>query len=660
MEIDPAPSVPPEETRQFLRATVLKLPGMVGSFMLRDTAALNRMGLPVGDFVSVLGQRFDRARLLAALRDVANGKDAGLASEDGEVQIDRSSLDEDGVATLMSGDKGAAFANIGLLSDDAMLRRHVLDRIVAKGEMSEEREGMWRAAIEMGSLDDDLFVALETESGASPEAHFREIGSEIASLNASFNVLVPVESDYYAALLGQWPIPATFSEFRIKWLQAAAGLNPARLLRLLKLSAPVSMASGRMIGVASDHLPAEDRIVLVEFLQSCSDPFSLVAAFEVACRHRTDPGMRDLADTIIARLYDRNESTIDSGGADFGAMAAITSALAARHRLLADWPLYARRLARLLHASHLVRILGSCAVERPALYALVNRTIAPQARLAELCDAREAPIWQQHYLGPALIHGLAVRRASEAVAMIKKRERPKRWVKLDASVIEQDMEDGWALFFFAAGPLDEFDEDWTGLPLIPAENLEPLHALLREGKDSERIAEEIYKLAIAFEVDPADRQPLIEGLPLFLRRFTGADFALCAEVGLQIAARWRNVAMADAIIEVVFDRFRNGPFEDLGTVPRFFMAGAASVEGKEEWLERAGSLAHPFAFTHGDGPAAGNLVRAFDILGEFDPALGAALARAKSFALLAYGRLPKVEAAKSGAPEDAADQNAQV
>lgn len=654
MKADEAELSPEEEARILLHSVLPKLPEAVSKVMLTDATVLSALGLPNGDFIRLWNQRFNRPELFACLRNIANGVAAPLASVDGTLQVEEARLDEEGAGVLRIGPDAARFANVAVLSDDFEHRQRGLDAIIANGEMSAEREGMWRAAIKIGPLDDSLFLALETELGTSPEAAYRDMERGIDEGGARFNDLVPLDLNHYAGLLSFYPLPPTLAEFKNAWLARAAELDTNRLVRLLKLSGPLSILSEALVAQATDQLSAPERLELVQFLKVLPDPFSVVAAFEIACRHFADAEMRSIADQLIPRLFDRSDPIIELAGMALSSSEAITATLTARHRTLAAMPLYARRLARIVHSSHLLRLYRAASVDPAIFQDDVMRSFVPQARLADLCDTREAPIFQGHHLSPPLIHAMVASRVTEAIARMDEGDRPAEWIKAGETAVASDVESGWGLFLFSPSPFDELEEDWKGLSVLPVEGVEETRLALEAGADTERCMSDLFKMSIAFDVAPEQRAALAEVLPPFVNTLEAANFIIASEIVLQLAARWRLEELSDRMLDVVLDRARGDGLPDSAAAPRFTMLAAAAVEDRALWLQRAGNVAQHFAYAQKAGPPSINLMRALDLLHDFEPDLGPALASAKAFTILAYDRLPRITVSAEALPNSEA------
>jgi len=644
---------PEEEARVLLRWVIPNLPDAVGRRLLADNDVLSTLGLPAGDFLQLWNHRFGRSDLLACVRAVANGAQASLSSFDNKIQIEEARLDDDGFVALRVGKETIRFPNVGLMSDDLKVRKRALDVVIASGEVSSQRERVWRALIRAGPLDDDQFLELERELGLSPEAAYREIAASISHRGATFSDLVPLESRHYASLLNI-PPPPSLDEFKAAWVARAVRLDRKHLARLLKLSGPLSIVSGGLLAQTSDKLSDKARLDVVESLKSSPDPFSVVAAFEIACRHHADAEMRSIADTLLGTLLNPSDPLIEDAAVTLGAAIAVTTALTARDRVLAPNPLYAKRLASFLHASHLLRVFLAAQVDPTLFINEVARTFVPQARLADLCDTREAPNFQMRHWGAPLARVLILSRVAEAIARLSETERPPAWVESKDLAIANAVADNWGVFVFSPEPFDEFDEKWNGLTSLPLEDVEEMRTAFESAANHDRSISDLIKLSIALDIAPEQRPALVLVLPQFIESLTGTNFLLAAEIGLQLAARWRDEGLSDRLIDILLAHARDEDLADASASPRLVLLAAAAVEDRKLWLQRAGNVAQAFAYANQPGAPSINLMRALDLLHDFEPELASYLGSAKAYTVLAFNRLPT---RKSGAeqPTDQAE-----
>jgi hypothetical protein len=238
-------------------------------------------------------------------------------------------------------------------------------------------------------------------------------------------------------------------------------------------------------------------------------------------------------------------------------------------------------------------------------------------------------------------------RMTAAVAELNETDVPKAWLTAGETALAGDVEAGWGLFLFAPSPLDELDGEWKGLTFLTPENAEEACQVLEAGDDLERSLSELIKMSVAFEI-PADwRSTLATVLPTFLTGLDGANFMLVGEIALQLAARWRDEVLSDRIVDILLERARGDGLPDAAAAPRLTMLAAAAAEERALWLQRAGNVAQHFAYAQKSGPPSINLMRALELLRDFEPDLGPKIASAKAYTVLTFDRLPRLAPAGS-------------
>jgi hypothetical protein len=377
----------------------------------------------------------------------------------------------------------------------------------------------------------------------------------------------------------------------------------------------------------------------VRQLAGFEDPFASLAAFQICCAHRQENELETIGAGLAEALF--NPECMRVSGDDFSTAFVLTEAILGRHRILADWPAYGKRLATTLHASRLVRLLAESNVMRPTFGELVVNAYGVQARLVELFEGREAPFFQAQFLGPGYVHGIVVSTASASISAIPDPERPQTWVTAGSTGMSKTQESQEAIFLFAPAPMEESDTQWSGLTLVAPENVDRFLDPLVPGEDPAFGLSQLFKLVVGFDLGSADQNRLADAVPPFLEGLAKDDLVNAAEFGLLLAARWRNTTMSDAIMDIFFKKHSEGPLADRTAIPRLILVAADAVEPKEKWLKRAAAVSMRFAFSVRDEVETVNFLRGSDILGELDPELGSAIANARSFGLLGYDRLPR-------------------
>lgn len=632
---------PEEEARAVLRFALPNLPASIRAAMLADPAVVTRAGFPLGEFLPLWGRSFGRADILTALRAIANGESVLLRSYDGKIEVTDGGPVDEHHAYLAVGHQRSIFANVSLLGRDGAKRNAALDAIAAQGEMSSDREAVWRAASAAGPFDDALYAALETELGSSPESFFGALVEQVERGEANFEDMVPADLNHFAGLLALFPPPASLAEFRAAWLAAAAILDDNRLLRLLKLCGPLSVVPGALVATASDKLPPETRVELTKFLAASADPLSQVAAFEILCRHLKTPGMREIGEELVGRLLDPAAALVSQWGPMLSAVLAATSVLEARTTCLAGWPLYAKRLVRFLHASHLLRAFEEAEVDIATAAQNMSRAFDSRAQLVDLSDAWIAAPFEPFYLGPIYLRVMLMHRCAAAITALDADERPAPWIEAGSRVLAADVADTGGFVHKIPGPFDAFEAEPISLRLCEPQEAQDLLGHLERADDAASAVELLTRFWIAQEAPEDMRSPVGAALPPFLDNLADdRQWLIAAEIGLRLASRWRDVALADAIIKRLTARAHEGRLNDHGAPPRLVLLGAAVVGDREAWRARVGDIALELAFALPHGMASLNMMLGLEFLRDLDPGLAGPLAASRSYAALANEGIP--------------------
>lgn len=625
-----------EELQALLQTVIPVLPDAVGQIMLRDEAVLKALQLPSVPMIRLMDERFSRDHLLDGLRSLVNGRPIPLISMNGELTIDSAEIEDDGAGNLRFGTQTARFPNVGLLSEQIGQRERTLNEMLAGGRLPPDREQFWRNKALLASLENDEFLSFELELSETPEGVLQDISDAIGNREAEFKDLVPKRSDYYLALLGLQEVPETLPAFNEAWIAALRDQSSTRLRRQLRLSAPMAVLPSNVVADAAELIPESDRVDFAHELGALPDPFSALAGFRIAARFRQEPSMDDLATRLAIDLA--SADGMKDAANDFASAFAVTYAIITRERILRHWPVYARQIAALVHSSHVVRILAESSVQRPEFGDRIIRIFGVQARLGELLDGHEATVFQPQYLGPAQVHGISIGRMSEVIAAMPEPARPSTWVDAMTAGMQKGRELGWSAFYFAAGPSDEFAVGWSGLSRVDAEHVDQFHSAIGPSFDPEVGLSQLFKISLAFDLVDEDRTKFAEQLPHFIAGLSGADFVHGVELALQVAARWRDMRLSDALFDLVIERSREQNFPDSTLPARAILAASNSALSGDERLKRISHFALRFALSDNAGPSAGNLARALDVIADMEPELGREFARARSFALLAFSR----------------------
>lgn len=640
-----------EDRRAFIVGMLQMMPEAVSQAMLAEEPVRAALGLPVGGSLVVLDNRFEWAPLAAALRAVANGGQPDLRSVNGGVAITEGRLEPDGSAVLIAGEAGARFASVGLLSDDPNLRTRTLDALIAREDLDADDEGRLRSTVAAGALDDDGFVAVEELVEATSKATYRRLHAAAAE-GTRFDELVPADRGHYRRLLAIEP-PATLAEFRAAWLNHHEGLDAVRQARLVALAAPLAMLRGDLLPQAAQGVERDERLRLVRFLAAAADPFSRLAAFQIAAADLHDADFRREADAALPGLLGGPDRKGVPGASALCDAVILTATTSAQRGTMEGWPVYARRLAWHLHAGLLLRALGDGLLDEEQLRAAVGRPLEGNYRLVELCDAREAPFGLWAPLTAARLSAVATARAIGVVEDLTEEDCPAEWASAARAAADAAAGSADALFMLAPGPLDPFEQDWAGQIPLTDDQIDEMASRLGSGDDDERALNDVLHVAVAYEVDAARRSDIAGLLPAIAERVTDASHVPAIELSLQLTARWKLPDIADRLVGSARQRSGEGRLTDPGASARFGLLAAAAAGSADEWSAKVGEHMVEFAYLARPGPHVRNLLIAIDLISDFAPTLAPRLIVARSFALLADDGAPS----RDPKPEDVAEDN---
>ena len=314
----------------------------------------------------------------------------------------------------------------------------------------------------------------------------------------------------------------------------------------------------------------------------------------------------------------------------------------ARTACLAGWPLYAKRLVRFLHASHLLRAFEEADVDIAAATQSMSRAFDSRAQLVDLSDAWIAAPFEPFYLGPIYLRVMLMHRCAAALTALDARDdRPASWIDAGSKVLTADIEETGGFVHKIPGPFDAFEAEPISLRLCEPQEAQDLLGHLERADDAASAVELLTRFWIAQEAPEDMRSPVGAALPPFLDNLADdRQWLVAAEIGLRLASRWRDVALADAIVERLAARARDGRINDLGAPPRLVLLGAAVVGDREAWRARVGDIALELAFALPHGMASLNMMLGLEFLRDLDPDLAGPLAASRSYAALANEGIP--------------------
>lgn len=624
---------PEDVQRAMLFDALQTLPTHVSQSMLGFPELLEILRLPSEDTVRIFDKRILRSHLLDTLMKVANGKTTQLFAHDGSVASDTISLKPDGSAEIEKASNIARFSHVVFLGNDKAGRKKALKAIFLDGSFDPKRERYWRRVANKRALSHAEYVALEAELLNRSEAIHSEISNDLIGEAATIDLLAHAPPSYLHDLIGLPDLPDTQDEFQEAWLDQIGKLTGKHLMRRLRLSAPIALMGGNIVGKAAKGLQPKARWQLFDYLMSRPEPLSILAALEIACLSHPDSDALENATKALEVLWNPSSEVYEYGLVNMHTAYVASTALWAKKQAIQDWPLYAQRLVKFMHAAHIACILDRHNVEHADLQQRVLDAFQYRARLAEYRDLQAEPFWQAMYVQSHTLMAYIFRRTVEAINTIPDEERPESWTDLGASMMEHLSERQANLIFFAATPFSPLSDDWVGLQELDTENVENVFEILN-GTDPALWMDRMLKLQISFELPKSKRPEYRKRVAEIVDKLSGQEFIQAAEMNLHIAARWRDVGLSDDIINIVFRRFKANNIDSISALGRQVLLASACENSQEKWLGRLKVLSTAFAQIYPERKRIDIYRDSLMAIGEMSEGLARAVAPALSTASL--------------------------
>ncbi len=583
-----------EVTRYLLIDTLQKLPQSLSQPMLNNANLRAMIGITAEDTVRIFDNRVVREHLLDTLQAVANGENPELFTHKGVKVSDAVRLNRDGSAEIVKGYQEVRFSNVALLGKDKPARLRCLNQLFAEGRFELRREAYWRRIVNKGPVTQAEYLSLETELQAHAEVDLSEISDDLVGENATIDILARATSDYLIDLIGLAQLPDSLDEFQKAWLDKVNELKGRQLARRLRLAAPIAILGSNLIGEAALGLPAKERWALFEYLVSSPDPLSVLAALEIACvSHANGKAISKVANAL-SLLWNPESSIFKQGMADFHVTYVATTAIWARGRTIEDWPLYAQRLAKFVHAAHITRILDQHNVERPDLHDRVLGAFQYRARLSDYRDLQTEPYWHAIHLQPSTLNAQILRRTVEIVNIIPEKSRPPDWTDLGARTMEYLSQSPASLWLWAASPFAAFRKGWNGLNELESANVDNTFEVLNQADEAAWL-DRMWKLQVSFELPVSKRDDYRKRVTEIVESLNGEQFTQAVEINLHIAVRWRDAVLSDDIINIVFRRFKGGDIDSRSPIACQILLASACESSEERWLDKLRVITTSFA-----------------------------------------------------------------
>ncbi|MGF7170298.1 hypothetical protein FHS91_001975 [Sphingobium xanthum] len=438
---------------------------------------------------------------------------------------------EDGNLAIEHGGQNIRIDFAGLVSPDFSIREKVLEQILAKRTLAISEIKAWQQTIAVGPLNADQLADFFEVLANAPQAWIRKNRIED---DLTFQDLTSQRSPFYLPF-ADFEDAESLNDVFEKTVAARGGLPGLRAA--IRLFAPLAISPDFKIPEFADKLGDESSLRLVRELRADGDPFSMVAAFQIASIRMADSRFREEADAIFLQLVATNEYC-EKIAHDYTACSMLIMGYADTQGALATKPLPLRRAAFLLHAAWAVRVLNAKEVQRPQFLAAVEQWVGATYRLAGLVDRKEGRWWFREWLRPEILAGQIQGRTKGIALSVAEELRPSGWsehLTISGGAID--------LLHMVSGPLDEFSGSWQ-TNTFPSEEF--CNAVAGAKADQAKVI--LFNTLIAFEMPDEPRQAHEKVLTL-LDNAEGEEFATLTNLALMAAARWRDIELADEALK---------------------------------------------------------------------------------------------------------------
>lgn len=572
------------------------------------------------DTVSLAGHEVPFDAMAAFFAASANGSTSDLTDVSGTPFATGSRIEADGTVSATIGRGRGRFMEAGLFASVPEVRRRTLERLLENRTIAPSQAARWHAALTTGSLDIDLFRTLTTDLDATVQAYQSRIRT-VAELR--YEDLVATDSLYYRNMLdpdgGDGTLPGTLSAL------VAGHAGMPSVAAAIQSLACLAISPDMPIPPMAMALDDEEVARLVHDLAAAGDPFSVLAAVELAISRSESASCDEAATTILERLLG-DGGTFDAAIELFCVTGVLAMNVFDVRGILPDVPIALRRCAALAHAGQMFRALSSFEVVLEDLYDDTLAWAGPRWGLAASADQFEAPVWSRTWLQPAMIGPYLIHRLQLAIDRRPAAGRPDRWSALLNAKVGELVEGGVEIGLGMAGPLDEF-----GLA-TPVETVDgaQLADVLRVGTPAE--VEAVLFLLVSRHRPLDDTMLLEEHIEAAVLRFEGADRRLTIAAALSAAVRWRLGGVSLRLLDLI-----HADAERFGFIPvriAELSVSAAAAQEPERQTEVLGQLLGRIAFGTLTTAQLASVAALLDLLEDLRPDWAVQIERARSACLL--------------------------
>jgi hypothetical protein len=458
----------------------------------------------------------------------------------------------------------------GLLHCHSQIRMETFNRLCAESTVACDIIETWSLKLQAAPINHEDIAGLLDALSRSPERWLDTFREKIEKL--TFYDLEITERGYFDTFFDLGP-RSTLSEALAKSITARAGLS--NLAESAFVMAPLAVSPDFNVGRLVADLPDLEAESLASRLAKAGDPFSAVAALQIASTRLQSDAIVSIG-TNVLHAYIGEAEHRDETFCDFVSLAKAVIGLADITGTMAEEPVAKQRCALLAHVGLLTREFSRLSIDRLAFLDLVERWNGNSFRLAGLVERWDERWWGRDRLRPELIAAQVRCRLKTIVNSLPEDLRPKEWVEF----IGTDPSNQSHVIEMATGPLDEQSSTWQTLN-FPSDQLSPMLM----GEDIKQCLNALSNTLLLFE-QPSDLDASRSDVLALLRRVSDDEFGMAIDLSLSAAARWKDKQLSEEAFTFALERLSN----ERWAYRSFVELAVASVASISDPNERAATL----------------------------------------------------------------------
>lgn len=415
-----------KEKKAVAGAALGLIPPIFRQELLSEKSFRDQYALPDNTIITFgsSGVSLRRYECFKSIRSVLSGKGPAkltdIESRNWTLSVE-SSTDATPSLLLSSGQQRLILPDFSVLSPNADIRCRFLEKTIEDINLPSDAQQRWRSILAARPLDDEEVDAFYSDIRDTPVQMERTIRSEIDQGESSVTSMVPNSRNYFERLIGAYDGSNSITDY--------ARHEACRVFEKLSLWSPfegflfsllLSSHSALTKEIQVRHLDPSRLEEAFRYLAEHGDILSQLGAFEIGLRIVADrPEVEPFLLRLAHRIRDDDpESSISEIGL-FSALFVLVDGELSGTRLLADRPVFYRRLASLAQAALIHRQVVDFKVNYEQLAQWAFGARGEQFFMQSLADMRTEPRWnpdlaaatqlQSEFFGRVLVASNALR-----------------------------------------------------------------------------------------------------------------------------------------------------------------------------------------------------------------------------------------------------------